>query len=157
MKFKLNVNGKEVEVDAPSNIRLSILLRDVLNRKSIKHNCGCGKCGFCLVLLDDNPIYSCLYPASKAQGRKITTLEAITQKSEYSNIIRGFELANVNLCPNCAPSRILLTYHQLEKNRELTSPMIENILQSITCDCTDEKNLKEALYLSANFYEGGNF
>lgn len=157
MKFKLNVNGKEHDVDVPSNHRLSLVLRDIIGRKSIKHSCGCGRCGFCLVLLDNLPIYSCLYPVFRAQNRKIITIEAITQKSEYANIIRGFELANVDLCPNCAPARILLTYHQLEKNRELTAEMIDNILESVTCNCTNNKALKEALYLAANFYKGGSF
>lgn len=157
MKFKLNINGKEHEIDAPSNYRLSLVLRDIIGRKSVKHSCGCGKCGFCLVLVDDEPVYSCLSPVFKYQNKKIKTLEAITQKSEYANIIKGFELANVDLCPNCAPARILLTYHQLEKNRELTSDMVENIIESVTCDCTDNKTLKEALYLAANFYKGGHF
>lgn len=157
MKFKLNVNGKDYEIDSPSNQRLSLVLRDIIGRKSVKHNCGSGQCGFCLVLLDDNPIYSCIYPVFKAQNRKIITLEAITQKSEYANIIKGFELANIDLCPNCAPARILLTYNQLEKNRELTEEMINNILQSVTCNCTDNKALKEAIYLAASFYDGGNF
>ncbi|QEN05715.1 2Fe-2S iron-sulfur cluster binding domain-containing protein [Thiospirochaeta perfilievii] len=157
MIFKLNVNGKEQEVDAPSNIRLSVLLREILGRKAVKHSCGCGRCGYCLILLNDKPIYSCLYPATKAQNQTIVTLEGITQKSEYNNIIKGFELANVDLCPNCAPSRLLITYYQLGRSKELTGDMIENIIQSVTCDCTDNKSLKEAIYLSANFYEGGNF
>lgn len=157
MKFKLNVNGKEHDIDAPSNQRLSLVLRDIIGRKSVKHNCGCGRCGYCLTLIDDKPIYSCIYPVFKAQNKKIITLEAITQKSEYTNIIKGFELANVDLCPNCAPARILLTYHQLEKNRELNADMIDYILESVTCDCTGNKSLKEALYLAANFYKGGNF
>ncbi|MBN2618166.1 MAG: 2Fe-2S iron-sulfur cluster binding domain-containing protein [Spirochaetales bacterium] len=154
MKFNIDLNGKEYEVDVPSNLRLSQLLGMVMTRKSVKHNCGTGRCGYCLVLIDNTPIYSCLYPAYRAQGKKIITLEAILQKSEYSNIIKGFELANVDLCPNCAPARILLTYHQLEKNRELTGEMIENIIDTITCDCTDVSSLKEALYLAANFYKG---
>ncbi|MGL1894442.1 MAG: 2Fe-2S iron-sulfur cluster-binding protein [Spirochaetaceae bacterium] len=156
MKYKLNVNGKELNVDSPSNLRLSVLLRENLGRKSVKHKCGNGRCGACLVLLDNIPVYSCLYPASKAQNKKIVTLESITQKTEYNNIIKGFELANVDLCPNCAPARILLTYHQLEENRELTADMLDNIIQSISCDCTDIKSLKEGLYLAANFYQGGN-
>lgn len=157
MKFKINVNGKEHDIDAPSNQRLSLVLRDLIGRKSVKHNCGCGHCGFCLVLIDDNPIYSCIYPVFKVQNKKIITLEAITQKSEYANIIKGFELANMDLCPNCAPARILLTYHQLEKHRELNDEMIDYILESITCNCTDNKTLKEALYLASSFYNGGNF
>lgn len=155
MKFKVNLNGKEIDVDVTSNFRLSRLLGDVLGRKSVKHNCSSGRCGFCLVLVDDTPVYSCLYPAYRTQGKRIVTLESITQKSEFNNIVRGFELANVDLCPNCAPSRLLLTYHQLEKNRELTGEMIDNIIQSVTCDCTDNVALKEALYLAANFYQGG--
>lgn len=157
MKFKLIVNDKEVEVDAPSNIRLSNLLKETLGRNSIKHGCNKGTCGSCLILLDNVPIYSCLYPASRAQNSKIITLEGIYQKNEYNNIVKGFQLAGVDLCPNCAPARILLTYHQLEKNRELTVEMVDNIIQSITCDCTDTKSLKEAIYLAANFYEGDNF
>ena len=157
MKFKLNVNGKDYVIDAPSNQRLSLVIRDIIGRKSVKHNCGCGSCGFCLILLDNEPVYSCIYPVFKAQGSKIITLEAITQKSEYSNIIKGFELANMDLCPNCAPARILLTYHFLENNRELNDEMIENIIESVTCDCTDNKTLREAIYLAASFYDGGNF
>ena len=157
MKLKLNINGKESVIDAPSNIRLSVLLRDFLGKKSIKSGCRKGRCGSCLVLIDNTPIYSCLYPAVKAQNSKIITIEAITQKSEYNNIIKGFELAGVDLCPNCAPSRILLTYHQLQKNRELTGDMVDKILESVSCDCTDDKSLKEAIYLAANFYEGGSF
>ncbi len=157
MKFNLIINGKEVEIDAPANIRLSVLLSEILNRKSVKHNCGSGQCGFCLILIDDKPIYSCIYPASIAQNKRITTLESITQKSEYLNITKGFQLAEVELCPNCAPARILLTLNHLERNRELTGEMIDNIIESVTCDCTDTKALKEALYLSSNFYEGGHF
>ena len=157
MKFKLILNGKEIAVNAPANIRLSNLLRDSLGRNSIKYGCNRGRCGFCLILLDNTPVYSCLYPASRAQNSTIITLEGITQKSEYNNIVKGFKLAGVDLCPSCAPSRLLLTYHQLEKNRELTGEMIENILQSIKCDCTDNKSLKEAIYLAANFYRGDNF
>lgn len=155
MKFKINLNGKDIDVDVSSNLRLSRLIGDVLGRKSVKHNCSSGRCGFCLVLVDGDPVYSCLYPAYRAQGKKIITLESLTSKSEYNSIIKGFELANVDLCPNCAPSRILMTYHQLEKKRELTSEMIDNIIESITCDCTDNIILKEALYLAANFYQGG--
>lgn len=157
MKINLNVNGKDIEVDVPSNLRLSIVLRDVIGRKGVKHSCGTGLCGYCLILLEDTPVYSCLYPASRAHDKKIITIEGITQRADYSNIIKGFELANVDLCPNCAPARLLLTYHQLKINRELTSQMIDNIIQSVNCDCTDNKNLKEAIYLSANFYEGGSF
>lgn len=157
MKFKLNVNSKDYIIDAPSNQRLSIVLRDIIGRKSVKHNCGCGRCGFCLILLDNEPIYSCIYPVFKAQNKKIITLEAITQKSEYSNIIKGFELANIDLCPNCAPARILLTYHHLENNRDLSDEIVDQIIESVTCDCTDKKRLKDAIYLAASFYDGGNF
>ena len=66
MVFELIINGKETEVDVPSTLRLSVLLRDVLNRKSVKHNCGCGKCGYCLIILDEKPVYSCLIPAYKS-------------------------------------------------------------------------------------------
>lgn len=156
MKFSLTINGKDTTIDAHANIRLSVLLKDILQRKSIKGTCQCGQCGKCLVIIDGKPAYSCLIPASMVQNSSIVTLEYITQKSEYSNIIKGFELADVELCPTCAPSRILLTYNQLEKTRELSGEMIKNIIQSVNCDCTDNKNLKEALYLAANFYRGGN-
>lgn len=157
MKFSLEINGKETTIDAPSNIRLSVLLRDFLGRRSIKHGCQCGQCGKCIIILNDKPVLSCLYPASRAQGKSITTIEGISQKSEYNNIVKGFELAEVDLCPSCAPSRLLLTYHQLKRSRELTPEMIKNILLSVNCNCTENKVLKEALYLAANFFEGGGF
>lgn len=156
MKFNFNFNGKDIEVDSPSNIRLSVLIRETMSKKTVKQSCGCGKCGFCLVLVDDKPIYSCIYPAAMVQGKKVITIDFISQKNEYANIVKGFEEANVDLCPNCAPSRILLTYNLLQKSRELSEEMLDRVVESINCDCTDIRNLKEAIFLAANFYSGGS-
>lgn len=155
MIFNLRINGKESEFDAPSNIRLSSLLKDYAKRKSIKSSCLNGNCGLCLVLIDNKPVYSCIYPGYKAINHDILTLEGITQKSEYNSIVKGFELAGVTLCPQCAASRILLTYHFLIERKELKEFMIRNIIDSVTCSCTLDDSIREAVYLANNFI-GGN-
>lgn len=155
MLFKLNINGKKAEIDAPSNIRLSNLLKEFNGKKSIKHNCQNGNCGLCLVLVNDKPVYSCIYPGYKAINKNITTLEGISQKSEFQNIIKGFDLAGVVLCPLCASSRTLLTYYYLNEKKELKQYMVSNIIESVSCDCNCNESLIEAIYLAANFF-GGN-
>lgn len=157
MLFKLKINGKETEVDAPSNIRLSILLKEFCGRKSIKQNCQNGNCGLCLVLVDDKPVYSCIYPGFKTINKSVITLEGITQRVEFQSIIKGFDLSGISLCPLCASSRTLLTYYYLKDNKELKSFMIKNILESVTCSCTPNESLKEALYLAANFISGNEY
>lgn len=154
MIFNLKINGKESEFDAPSNIRLSALLKDYANRKSVKSSCLNGNCGLCLVLIDNKPVYSCIFPGYKAINHEITTLEGIVQKSEYQSIIKGFELAGVTLCPHCSSGRILLTYHFLVEKRELKEFMIKNIIDSVKCSCTLDESLREGIYLANNFIGG---
>jgi len=153
MNFKLKINGKESEIEAPSNVRLSALLKDYSGRKSIKQNCRCGKCGHCIVLVDDKPVYSCIYPGYKSINKSVTTLEGITQKSEYTGIIEALDLANVNLCPLCSSSRIILIFHILKENRSIGDYEIQNILESVNCSCTPLENLKEGIYLATNFMD----
>lgn len=154
MLFKLTINGKKTEIDAPSNIRLTNLLKDYGGRKSIKHSCQNGNCGLCLVLVDDKPVYSCLYPGYKAINKKITTLEGVSQRSDFHNIVKGFDLAGVVLCPLCAGSRILLTYYYLNEKKELKQYMLNNILESVSCNCNSNESLVEAIYLAENFFGG---
>lgn len=151
MIFNLKINGKESEFDAPSNIRLSSLLKEYANRKSVKYSCMNGNCGLCLVLIDNKPVYSCIYPGYKAINHEVTTLEGIVQRNEYQSIVKGFELAGVNLCPQCSSARILLTYHFLIEKRELKEFMIKNILDSVNCSCTLDESLREAIYLANKF------
>lgn len=149
MKFILNINGKDTEIEASSDKRLSEIIRSDLGKKGMKSGCNCGNCGYCVVLLDDEPVYSCLIPVFSAQNRSIITIEGIAQKSEINNITQGLKLAGVNLCPACAPARMLSIYSLITSRHSVSDEDIEETVLSTNCRCTDFKTLKEGIFFAA--------
>ena len=78
-RYALNVNGADVEVDAPDDMPLLWALRDLLGLTGSKYGCGIGQCGACTVHLNGSPVRSCLLPVSQVAGQAITTIEGLAQ------------------------------------------------------------------------------
>jgi len=75
--IELNINGKNHKVEAPDDMPLLWVLRDMLNLTGTKYGCGVASCGACTVHIDGVPMKTCTLPASAVQGQKITTIEAV--------------------------------------------------------------------------------
>lgn len=75
----LNINGKNVQLDATAEMPLLWALRDVANLTGTKYSCGMALCGACTIHLDGQPVHSCVTPISASAGKKITTVEAMAE------------------------------------------------------------------------------
>ena len=78
--ISLNINGRTYSVQAPDDMPLLWVLRDLLNLKGTKFGCGIAQCGACTVHVDGRPVRSCMLPAANVGSREVTTIEAIAQK-----------------------------------------------------------------------------
>lgn len=76
--MKLQVNGTMHEVDAPADMPLLWAIRDLLNLTGTKFGCGMAQCGACTIHLDGAPVRSCVTPVSAAEGKAVTTIEALS-------------------------------------------------------------------------------
>ncbi|MBN2655839.1 MAG: 2Fe-2S iron-sulfur cluster binding domain-containing protein [Spirochaetales bacterium] len=145
MNIICNVNGKEVAVETRPDKKLSAVLRDDLNLKGIRKGCGTGRCGSCLILLDDQLVASCLVPAFAARHKSIVTIEGFSQTKEFSDIVTGFKEAGVHLCSYCAPARVLSTAYMLRKHIMPTEEQINDIISSVQCRCSSFSHLKKGI------------
>ena len=145
MKVEFRLNGKEVKIETRSDRRLSAILREDLNQKGVREACKNGRCGSCLVLLDDELVSSCLIPAFAVRHKKLLTIEGFQQTKEFSDIFKGFTEAGVNLCAYCAPARILAAAYILRKSTMATEDEIMDNISSVQCRCTSFSQLKKGI------------
>ena len=79
MRIELTVNGKTVTLEKEPTERLLDVLRHDLTLTGVKEGCGEGECGACTVLVDDQPVLSCIYPAARADGKNVITVEGLAK------------------------------------------------------------------------------
>ena len=82
--IKLNVNGKVSSLDIEAEMPVLWAIREQLGLTGTKFGCGIAQCGSCTVLVDGQPVRSCSYPSSAAQGRKITTIEGLSPDASHA-------------------------------------------------------------------------
>ena len=136
MILELTVNEHPRRVDIDPALRLVDLLRDVLGLTSVKEGCSEGECGACTVLLDGDPVASCVTLAVQARGRSVLTLEGLAARGELHPLQRAFEENDAVQCGFCTPGMILAAYGLLRKN---PCPEDEEILRGLEgnlCRCT---------------------
>ncbi len=152
MNISLKLNGKDVSTEARPDKRLSAVLREKLNQKGIRKGCGNGRCGNCIIIMDDELVASCLIPAFAARHKEITTIEGISQSKEFNYIHKGFKTAGVQLCSYCAPSRVISTAYLLSKNINPTEEQILDNLSAVQCRCSSYNLLKNGIIQASLLY-----
>ncbi|MBM4350163.1 MAG: (2Fe-2S)-binding protein [Deltaproteobacteria bacterium] len=147
MKYplKLNVNGELFEFEIPANRTLLDVLRNDLGLKGTKEGCGAGECGACTVLLDDEPVNSCLVLALQADGRKITTIEGLSGEGKLHPIQEAFIHHGAIQCGFCTPGMILSAKVLLERNPAPTEKEVRKGLVGNFCRCTGYQKIVEAI------------
>ena len=107
--MKLHVNGKNHELDVEPEMPLLWALRDELDIKGPKYGCGIAQCGACTVLLNGEPVRSCSYPVSSADGQKVVSIEGLADKGKLHAVQQAWIDHQV---PQCG-------YHQSGRVRAL--------------------------------------
>jgi len=110
------VNGRSVEVSAPGARRLSRILRDDLGLTGTKVGCDAGDCGACTVLLNGDPVCSCLVAAGQVEGCEVTTVEGLARRAPlYDRLQKSFLAHGAAQCGACTPGMLVAATSLLEK------------------------------------------
>ncbi|RJX34873.1 MAG: (2Fe-2S)-binding protein [Desulfarculus sp.] len=144
-RIRLTVNGVAREILAPANRTLAQLLREDLGLTGTKQGCGEGDCGSCTVLLDGEPVNSCLVLAVQAHGHEVLTIEGLAQGRELHPIQQAFvELGGIQ-CGFCTPGMILSAKALLDKTKRPSQEQIRRALSGNLCRCTGYQKIVEAV------------
>jgi carbon-monoxide dehydrogenase small subunit len=130
------LSGQDVEVMVSPLATLQSVLRTQLGHASVKDGCRQGGCGSCTVLVDDQPMLSCLLPVQDVAGRRVTTLEGLTPAEGLHPIQRAFLDANGFQCGYCTPGMELIAKALLDHNPSPTRGEIADALSGNVCRCT---------------------
>ena len=146
--MKLNVNGVERELDAPSDMPLLWALRDLLGLTGTKFGCGIAQCGACTVHLDGTPRRSCVTPVSAAAGRKITTIEGLSSDGSHP-VQRAWAELDVVQCGYCQSGQIMSAAALLEAKSDPTDADIDAALSGNICRCGTYQRIRSAVHRAA--------
>jgi len=142
--IKLSVNNKVYEVDAPDDMPILWVLRDLLNKKGTKFGCGMGLCGACTIDINGQAIRSCITPVVVAKNAQITTIEGIDDKGEHPIQI-AWKNNNVPQCGYCQSGQIMNALVLLKDNGSPSEEDINNHMAGNICRCGTYPRIKTAI------------
>ena len=143
--IRLSVNGRTYEVDAPPLARLLDVLRVSVGLTGTKEGCGEGECGSCTVLLDGEPVNSCLVAAGQCVGREVMTIEGLAPGDELSTLQRCFVESGGAQCGICTPGMLLSAEALLRDNPRPTDAEMRDAIAGNLCRCTGYQRIVDAI------------
>jgi len=152
IRFTLNDKSRELTLD--SERRLIWVLRTDIGLTGTKYGCGRGLCGACTVLVDEQPVRSCVYPIPRVRGKKVTTIEGLANNGQLHPLQQAFIEHDALQCGFCTPGMILNAYGLLRKN---TQPTRQEIIQSMDtnlCRCSSYARIIPAIQTAAREMKG---
>ena len=144
-RINLNVNGEFEQVDVPSNMTLLGMLREKLALTGTKNGCTAGECGACTVLMNDEPVNSCMVLAVECDGTEIITVEGLADDGQLDPVQEALlEVGGVQ-CGFCTPgiliaSRALLDRYPNPSDEEIRTALVGNL-----CRCTGYLRIVEGV------------
>lgn len=153
-QITLNINEKNYSLVIEPRETLLHVLREKLNLTGTKKTCSGGECGACTVLLDGNPIYSCLTLAIRADNKKITTVEGLAVDGKLHPIQQAFIEKDGYQCGFCTPGFIMSSVALLEKNKNPLTEEIKTALSGNLCRCGNYSKIYEAVSVASKSMRG---
>jgi len=147
--IELTVNGDRRAAGIPAHFTLLETLRYGLGLTGSKQGCDKGDCGACTVLLDGEPVLSCITPAWEAEGRDVTTVEGIALAGRLHPLQDAFEITGGAQCGFCTPGVLMSAYALLATNPEPSRDEIRDALSGNLCRCTGYTKIYEAVEMAA--------
>ena len=149
MRVDLTVNSDPYRREAAPDITLLSFLRDVLGLTGTKWGCMTGDCGACTVLLDGEPVVSCLQLAQQVRGRAVTTVEGLERNGELGDVQAAFVKNGAAQCGFCTPGMIVAAESLLQRNPAPTEAEIREALSGNLCRCTGYNKIVDAVHEAA--------
>ncbi len=143
--ISLTVNEQSYKLPALPGETLADLLRKRLHLTGTKVGCGEGECGACTVILNGDPILSCIYPAERADGKAILTIEGLARKGKLHALQDAFVKYGAVQCGFCTPGQIMVAYALLQRNQNPTQEEIRYALKDTLCRCAGYPSIENAI------------
>lgn len=143
--YEININNKPYTVDVEANMPLLWVIRDFVGLTGTKFGCGIAQCGACTVHLEGNPIRSCSFPVAAAAGKKITTIEGISENVDHAIQKAWIEL-QVPQCGYCQSGQIMSAVALLKKKPSPTDADIDAAMQGNLCRCGTYQRVRSAIH-----------
>lgn len=153
--IKLNLNGRDVEVDVEPDMPLLWVLRDTLGLTGTKFGCGMALCGCCTVHLDGTAVRSCVTPVGAVGARQLTTIEGLSPDSTHA-VQRAWIELQVPQCGYCQSGQIMSAAALLANTPEPTDAEIDAAMSGNICRCGTYQRIRAAIHRAAALKQGKN-
>ena len=164
MQIHMTVNGKPLQVESDPGEMLVDLLRERLGLTGTKVGCNEAECGSCTVLVENSPVLACTYPALRADGKSILTIEGLTDQgtqnhhdklNKFHPLQQAFVLYGAVQCGFCIPGQILTAYSLLQSNPSPSVNDIRQALKDTLCRCGGYPTIERAILAAAQAMRQG--
>jgi len=145
VRMKLRVNGEGQEILFPPYKTLLEVLREELNLTGTKHGCELGECGACAVLVDGQPLLSCLELALECEGRHIETVEGLQQGDKLHPLQAAFADLGGAQCGYCTPGILMTAKALLSHEKNPSRERIKEAISGNLCRCTGYQQIYESI------------
>jgi len=149
VRVALNVNGESREALVPVHKTLLEVLREDLGLTGTKHGCELGECGTCTVLVDGEPVLSCLALPVETEGGRITTVEGMAEGGKLHPLQQAFAELGAAQCGYCTPGILLTATALLAERPSPTRQEVKEALAGNLCRCTGYTKILDAVELAA--------
>jgi aerobic-type carbon monoxide dehydrogenase small subunit (CoxS/CutS family) len=148
MAITLNINGASQTVDIEPETPLLWVLRDSLGLTGTKYGCGIAQCGACTVHLDGQPVRACQTAVSTAAGRKVTTIEGLSNSNSHP-VQRAWVEIGVPQCGYCQSGQIMAAAALLARRKNPTDAEIDAAMEGHLCRCGTYLRIRQAIRRAA--------
>jgi isoquinoline 1-oxidoreductase subunit alpha len=145
----LNVNGKQLQAEIEADTPILWVLRDSLGMTGTKFGCGMALCGACTVHLDGAPIRSCVTPVSQAAGKRITTIESMSENRVGRAVQTAWIEHDVPQCGYCQSGQIMSAVALLASNPKPSDEDIDAAMSGNICRCGTYNQIRTAIKTAA--------
>ena len=152
--WSAEVNGRAVEVLAPSNAVLLDVLRDKVGTLGVKRGCDLGTCGCCTVMIDGTPRLSCLCLAGQVEGSTILTVEGLADGAHLAPIQSCFAEHGGSQCGFCTPGFLVTAQALLNENDSPTNQEVACAIEGNLCRCTGYQQIVDSIQAAAAIHRG---
>ena len=146
--MKLEVDGTVHEVDAPAEMPLLWVLRDLLGYTGVKFGCGMAQCGACTVHLDGEAVRACVTPVSTVAARKVTTIGGLSADGSHP-VQRAWAELDVVQCGYCQSGQIMAAAALLAEKPDPTDAEIDRAMSGNICRCGTYQRIREGVHRAA--------
>ncbi len=150
MATMLTINGEQKSFDAPGDMPLLWVLRDVLGMTGTKYGCGIAQCGACTVHVDGRPVRSCVLPVGALNGRSITTIEGVAASPAGAKVQKAWLDLEVIQCGYCQSGQIMSAAALLASTPSPDDSDINAAMSGNICRCGTYVRIREAIKLAAS-------